>query len=97
MQPQGTSPVAGASRATVAVSLAVAAVIVFVIAMMVAQETNEWLWPLAGLLGGAGAFAGWRAGGPRPQGKALAAVVLGGTVFLVILGWIVWAASTGNF
>ncbi|HWL37794.1 MAG TPA: hypothetical protein VNQ77_16520 [Frankiaceae bacterium] len=98
MQPQGTSSVgADTSRANVAVGLAGAAVIVFVIAIIVAQEGNDWLWPLAGILGGAGAFTGWRASRPRPQGKALVAVVLGGLVFLVILGWIIWAASTGNF
>lgn len=97
MQPQGTSSVgADASRANVAVGLAGAAAILFVTAMIVAQEGNDWLWPLAGVLGGAGAFAGWRASPSRPQGKALVAVVLGGLVFLFILGWIVWAASTGN-
>lgn len=98
MQPQGTSSVGtGASRANVAVGLAGSAVVVFVIAMIVAQDGNDWLWPLAGVLGGTGAFAGWRASGPRPQGKALVAVVLGGLVFLFIVGWIIWAASTGNF
>lgn len=97
MSSQGTSSAgADASRANVAVGLAGAAVVVFVIAMIVAQDDNDWLWPLAGVLGGVGAFTGWRAGRPRPQGKALAAVVLGGLVFLFILGWIIWAASTGN-
>jgi len=98
MQPQETSVGADTSRANVAVGLAGAAALAFVIAMIVAEDdSNEWLWPLAGLLGAAGAFAGWRAGRPRPQGKALVAVVLGGIVFLFILGWIIWAAATGNF
>ena len=98
MEQRGTTPAGTASPSTnLALGLAGAAVLVFVIAMVVATDGNDWLWPLAGLLGASGAVAGWRADRPRPQGKALLAVVMGGLVFLIILGWIIWAASTGNF
>lgn len=85
------------SRANVAVGLAGLAVALYVIAMIVAQDDNGWLWPVAGVVGGAAAVVGWLAGKPRPRGTALIAIVLGGLVFLVILGWTIWAAITGNF
>ena len=85
------------SRANVALGVSLVAVAVWVAAMIVAQEDNEWMWPLSGLIGGVGAVMGWTAGKPRPRGRALAAVVLGGIVFAMILGWIIWAAATGNF
>ncbi len=92
-----TAPAGPASRTNFALGVAVMAVVLWVVAMLVAQEENDWLWPLAGLVGGAGAILGWIAGKPRPRGKALAAIVLGGLVFAMIVGWIVWAAATGNF
>lgn len=85
-----------ASRANVGLVLAVVAALAFIVAIIVAQEENSWLWPVSGLLGLAGAVTGWTAGKPRPQGRALAAVVIGGLVFLFIAGWVVWAAATGN-
>jgi hypothetical protein len=85
------------SRAKTALGIAGLAVVLYVVAMVVAQEENGWLWPVAGLVGGAAAVMGWVAGKPRPQGKALAAVVLGGLVFVTILGWTIWAAASGNF
>ena len=88
---------ADSSNANVALGLSAVAALLFVIAMVVANDGNDWLWPLAGVLGGIGAFLGWRVGGPKLQGKALLAVVMGGIVFLFLLGWIVWAAATGNF
>lgn len=91
------APAGPASRTNFALGVAVMAVALWVVAMLVAQEENDWLWPLAGLVGGAGAILGWIAGKPRPRGKALAAIVLGGLVFAMIVGWIVWAAATGNF
>ena len=84
------------SRANFAFGLAVVAVVLYVLAMIVAQEENGWLWPVAGLLGGAAAVTGWMAGKPRPHGKALAAVVMGGLVFIVILVWTIVAAATGD-
>ncbi len=96
VMPDGTTTDSG-SRANVALGVSALAVIVWVVAMIVAQEDNDWMWPLAGLLGGVGAVMGWMAGKPRPRSKALAAIVLGGIVFAMILGWIIWAAATGNF
>jgi peptidoglycan/LPS O-acetylase OafA/YrhL len=88
-----------ASGANVALGLALLSVLLYVVALAVAGDDdseNGWLWPVAAVVGGAAAFAGWRAGSPRPRGKALAALLLGGLVFLSILGWIVVAAFSGN-
>ncbi len=85
------------SRANISLGLAGLAVVLYVIAMMLSEDDSGWLWPVAGLAGGAAAVMGWLAGRPRPSGKALAAIVLGGLVFVTIVGWSVWAASTGNF
>ena len=87
-----------ASRTNLALGLSAAGALVFVIAMFVAGEdgANDWMWPVAGVLVLAGAIMGWMAGKPRPQGRALAAVVLGGLTAAFIIGWIVWAAATGN-
>ncbi len=90
------SSASSASRASVAVGLAVTAVLLYVIAMAVAEDDNGWLWPLAGVVGAAAALTGWTAGRPRPRGKALLAIVLGGLVFGIILAWIVVAAFTGD-
>ena len=85
------------SKANLAVGLALLGLVLYIVAMIVAQEEdNGWLWPVAGLIGGAGAVMGWMAGKPRPRGKALAAVIVGGLVFLIILGWTVVAAISGD-
>ena len=89
-----TGPVS--QRTDLALGLAVVALILYVVAMVIAQEKNDWLWPVAGLVGGAAAVTGWMAGKPRPRGKALAAVVIGGLIFLAILGWTIVAAATGD-
>lgn len=86
-----------ASKATTALGVAGLAAVLYVVAMIMSDGAPEWLWPLAGVLGLVGAVMGWMAGRPRPAGKAMAAVVLGGLVFASILGWIIWAAATGNF
>lgn len=59
------------SKANLALGLALLGLVLYVIAMIVAQEEdNGWLWPVAGLTGGAGAVVGWmaasRARGERP-------------------------------
>ena len=85
------------SKANLGVGLAIVGLVLYVVAMIIAQEEdNGWLWPVAGLTGGAGAVVGWMAGKPRPRGKALAAVIVGGLVFVIILGWIVVAAISGD-
>ena len=84
------------SRTTMALGVSLVGLVLFIVAIMIAQEENDWLWPVAGLIGGIGAVLGWMAGKPRPQSKALAAVVIGGLVFLVVLGWWIVATITGN-
>lgn len=86
------------TNAAVALGISAVALVVYIIAMLMGDDAApEWLWPVAGILGLVGAVMGWMAGKPRPAGKAMAAVVLGGLVFVVILGWIIWAMATGNF
>ncbi len=85
-----------APRANIAVALAGVAVALFVVAIIVAQDGSDWLWPLTGVIGAVAAITGWSAGRPRPQGRALAAVVIGGLVFTVILVWVIVAAITGD-
>ena len=87
------------SRENLALGLARVSLVLYVVAMAVAGDDDSsygFLWPVTGILGGVAAFMGWRAGAPRPRGKALAATVIGALVFLVILGWIVIAAITGD-
>lgn len=87
-----------ASRSTTALGVALVALVTFVIAQFVAADDNDpmgWLWPVAGLLGLVGAILGWRAQQP-PKGRALAAVIIGGLLFLMILGWVVVALISGE-
>ena len=95
---QDTNPVdTAASRTNVALGVSGLALALFALAIVMGDDAvPEWLWPVAGLFGLVGAVMGWMAGKPRPAGKAMAAVVMGGLVFVVILGWIIWAAVTGN-
>ena len=88
---------ADASRTNLAVGLAALALVLYIVAMIVAQEENDWLWPVAGLVGLAAAIMGWTAGKPKPKGKALAAVVIGGLVFVTILAWTVVSLINGTF
>ena len=84
------------SRANMALGIAILALVLFVAAMFVAGEDNDWLWPVAGVVGGIAAGMSWAAGKPRPHGKSLAAVILGGLIFLSIIGCIIVAMATGN-
>ena len=87
-----------ASRTGMAFGISVLGLIAFFVAMAVAGDDNdpmEWLWPVAGVLGLIGAVLGWRAQRP-PKGRALLAVVVGGLVFLMILGWTVVALINGD-
>ena len=86
-----------APRANIALALAGVAVALYIVAMIVAQdEKNDWLWPLAGVVGAAAAITGWSAGRPRPRGRALVAVVIGGLLFAVILAWAIVAGISGD-
>ena len=92
----GAGTPAESSDANVALGLARVALALYVVAMIVAEDDNGWLWLLAGLVGGAAAIKGWMAGRPKPRGRALAAVVIGGLLCLAIIGWIIVAAITGD-
>ena len=85
-----------APRANIALALAGVAVALYIVAVIVAQEENGWLWPLTGIVGAAAAITGWSAGRPRPRGRALAALVIGGLVFTVILVWVIVAGISGD-
>ena len=81
-------------RTNAALGVSALAVVLYVVAMMLDENGDYgWLWPVAGLAGAAGAVMGWQAG---RRGRALLAVVLGGLVFLSIVGWIVVAAISGE-
>ena len=83
-------------RVNAALGLAGVAVALFVVAVIFAQEGNDWLWPLAGVVGAIAAISGWSADRPRPRGRALIAVVVGGLIFALIAGWVIVGAITGN-
>ena len=89
-----------ASNANTALAVAIVAAVLYVAAMIFANGDDEGaaglLWPLTGLTGAAAAYLAWRAGAPRRRGRALAAFILGGLLFLLILGWVVVAAFTGD-
>jgi hypothetical protein len=77
---------ADASQANVAVGLAAATLVVWVILGIAQAESAIWL--VVAALGAVTAFFGWRAGaGSRPTGRALAAVVVGVLAFLTVIGW----------
>ena len=85
------------SRANLALALAGVAVLLYILAIFIAEDSNaDWLWPVSAVVGAAGAITGWNAGRPRPRGRALAAVALGGLVFAVVLVWFIVAAISGD-
>ena len=53
-------------RVNVALGLAAVAVALFIVALVVAQDGNDWLWPLTGVVGAVAAIIGWSAQRPRP-------------------------------
>ncbi len=76
------------SQANLAVGLAAAAVVLWVIFAII--DLDNALWLLVAALGAAAAIVGWRAGqGSRPTGRALVAVAVGVLAFLVVIGWVV--------
>ena len=99
MTSPSTSDERSTSRVNLALGLAVLSVLLYVVSVVVAGDDDTaygWLWPVTAVVGGIAAVTGWRAGAPRPRGKALTATVLGGLVFVFIVGWIVVAAITGD-
>ncbi len=90
--PREQSPLVNA-----ALALAGVAVALFVVAVILDdQGGTDWLWPLAGVVGAVAAISGWSADRPRPRGRALIAVVVGGLIFALIAGWVIVGAITGN-
>lgn len=72
------------SRASLAAALAVAAVVV--LAVLIAVDADGPIWILQGVLALAAAVTGWRAGGgAAPRGRALAALVVGGLLFVMFV------------
>ncbi len=95
--PRRTDSSRSGANLALALALAGAAAVLYILAVFVAEESNaDWLWPVSAVVGGAGAITGWSAGTPRPRGRALAAVVLGGLIFAVVLLWVIVAAISGD-
>ena len=85
------------SRANLALALAGVGAALYILPVFIAEDSNsDWLWPVSAVVGAAGAITGWTAGRPRPRGRALAAVVLGGLVFAVVLLWVIVTAISGD-
>ena len=77
---------AASSRANLAAGLAVAAVVVWLALM--AADADGPIWLLQGVLALAAAVTGWMAGaGSMPKGRALAALVVGGLLFIMFVGF----------
>ena len=77
-------PAGGAesSRANLAAALAIVAVVVW--AVLIAVDADGPIWIIVGVLALAAAVTGWRAGaGGVPGGRALAALVVGGLLFVM--------------
>ncbi len=83
----GTQPTVGGaerSRANLAAGLAVAAVVVW--AVLIAIDADGPIWIVLGVLALSAAVTGWRAGGgAMPRGRALAALVVGGLLFIMFV------------
>jgi len=71
------------SRANLALGLAVAALVAM--AVLAAIDADGPIWLVVGVLSLAAVITGLVAGGGRPRGRALAAVVLGGVLFVVFV------------
>lgn len=66
------------------------------LSIIVAQEDNSWLWPVTGLVGLVAAVVAWTAEPGQPRGRALIAVIAGGVIFVLVFGWAIVGAITGN-
>jgi len=90
----GTQRAAGnadSSRANLAAGLAIAAVVVW--AALIAVDADGPVWIVQGVLALAAAVTGWRAGGGTvPRGRALAAFIVGGLLFVMFVGFTITEA-----
>ena len=74
------------SRANLAAALAAVAVAVW--AVLIAVDADGPIWIVVGVLSLAAAVTGWRAGGGGlPGGRALAALVVGGLLFVMYVAF----------
>jgi len=79
-RPAGAEP----DRANLAVAFAVAAVGVW--ALLIAIDADGPIWIVQGVLALGAAITGWRAGASgMPRGRALAALVIGGLLFVMFV------------
>ena len=83
------------SSANIALAVSLVALAVWI--ALAAADADGPIWLAVLVLGGAGAFLGWRTGGgARPTGRGLAALVIGGIAFAAVVLWMVVAAITGD-
>ncbi len=81
-----------------ALALAGLGVVLFVVAIIVTQDDqNDSLWPVTGPVGAIAALMGWSAGRPRPRGRSLSAIIIGGLLFAFIVGWVIVVGLQGAF
>lgn len=83
------------STANTALAVAVAAAALWIGLAAADADGPAWLGVL--VLGGIGAYLGWRSGGgSRPAGRGLAALVIGGIAFAAVVLWMIVAAISGD-
>jgi len=90
--PTDANPAAtNTSRENLALGLGLAALITWVIAVIISGDNDEhgWIWPVMAGLGLAAVVAGLSAGPGRPRGRALIGTVLGGVLVLLFLGFVI--------
>ena len=76
------------SQVNLAVGLAAATVIVFVI--LAVTDPDGPIWLVLPVLGAITAIVGWRSGhGSRPSGLALGAVLVGVAAILTVVAWVI--------
>jgi hypothetical protein len=84
----GTSGPGRGSQVNLALGLAAATVLVFVI--LAATDADGPIWLLVAVLGAIAAIVGWRSGqGSRPSSLALVAVLVGLVGVALVLGWLI--------
>jgi FtsH-binding integral membrane protein len=79
------------SRGNLALGLGLAALVTWVIAVIVAGDNDEhgWLWVVMAALGLGALVAGLSANPGRPHGRALVGTVIGGLLVLLFLGFVI--------
>ena len=80
------------SRANLTLGLGLAALVIWIAAVILDEAGNEqvWMWMLMAGLGLAAVIAGFTSRrGQRPPGRALAGMVIGGLLVLMFLGFVI--------